>query len=314
MAQDNRRLFLLGPQPHFESLKLTIGRIELRAPVALITAGWETEELEDAELKQAIGGPVVNLGLFARTEQLFKEDPELIQLLRDRQDELRLVRDAYNERLDFLLGAARQTLRYEDSVVEFSGERESAIEMVRQLDRQYFVRTSQIIDAYEERLQTPARPLVARHREEIDSVLQHSSAIFIAGGHVAIILNRLRIFGILDMCCELPIVAWSGGAMALSDQIILFHDSPPQGRGNPELLRAGMGEFHNFLPLPDARHRLQLEDKTRVELFARRFADYRCLLLQELTILERSAGQWQSVGPEPATCLGASGEVVDFSA
>ncbi len=102
--QDNKRqLVLLGPQPEYESLQTALEQKSLKGPVALITAGWETGEHEDGDLKRAIELPTTNLKLFARTEQLFKDDPELIQTLRTRQDELRHLRDAYNDRLDHRL-------------------------------------------------------------------------------------------------------------------------------------------------------------------------------------------------------------------
>ncbi len=312
MPADHRQLVLLGPQPKYASLKTALDRKKLGGPVALITAGWETDEQEDQALRKAIGLPVVNLSLFARTEQLFKDDPELIQMLRDRQDELRHLRSAYNDRLNHLLKAARQIIRRKEDLIDLNAERESAIEMVRQLDRQYFVRTSQIVDRYEEMLQTGNRPLVEAHRREIEEILGRCQAILISGGHVAIILNRLKIFGILEMRPELPIVTWSGGTMALADQIILFHDSPPQGAGNPEVLRAGMGLFQEILPLPDGRTRLNLNDSARVELFSRRFDHFECVIFDSDTILERNAGKWSLTGGDAQTCLGECGKVVSF--
>lgn len=306
----HRHLILLGPQPEFASLKTALATIQPNGPIALITAGWQTEEPEDGALKQAIGRDCFNLELFARTEQLFVEDPELIQLLKDRQDELRHLRDAYNERLNFLLKSARHVLRRHDSLIDLTPEKHSAIAMVRQLDREYFLRTCQVIDDYDRRLQIPDRPLVAAHRHQIHELLNRAGALVISGGHVAIILNRLKIFGILEAAQELPIIAWSGGVMALADQIVFFHDSPPQGAGDPELLRAGMGLFHEWLPLPDARHRLNLEDEARIELFARRFEPYRCVIFDEQTMLERRDGIWNA----DMTCLGNDGQIVEMSA
>ena len=314
MFDDQRHLFLLGPQSGYRSLRTAIDQEGVAGPVALITAGWETDEHEDQELKQAIGLPSVNLQLFARTEQLFKDDPQLIQTLRDRQDELRHLRNAYNDRLDHLLKAARQIIRRQEDLIDLDAERESAIEMVRQLDRQYFVRTSQIVDRYEEIIQTGTRPLVAAHRNELAEILSHVHAIVISGGHVAIILNRLKIFGILEMRPELPIFSWSGGAMALADQVVLFHDSPPQGAGNPEVLRAGMGLFQDILPLPDGRSRLNLRDTARVELFSRRFQQFDCVIFDSETILERQNGNWTLANGDSQTCLGDCGKVVSFQA
>ena len=313
-ATQQRQLFLLGPQPEFASLKKVIDRIELSGPVALITAGWETDEHQDHELKQAIGVPSVNLNLFARTEQLFAEDAELIETLRERQDQLRHLRETYNRRLTHLLKAARQIIRRKEKLIDLTAERESAIEMVRQLDQQYFDRTSKIVDHYEQQLQTSNRTLVASHRQQISEILEKSGAILISGGHVAIILNRLRIFGILESNTHLPLIAWSGGSMALAEKVVLFHDSPPQGAGNSEVLRAGMGLFTNVLPLPNAEHRLKLKDKARVELFARRFESFECVVFSDQTILERVNGNWNSIGFGSAKCLGKSGNVVDFNA
>ena len=314
MSDEQRQLTLLGPQPEYASLRTALSRMDVAAPIALITAGWETDEQQDQELKQAIGADCVNLNLFARTEQLFAEDSEMIQTLRARQDELRHLRDAYNDRLNHLLQAARQIIRRTETLVDLEAERESAIDMVRQLDRQYFVRTSQIIDQYESRLQTANRPLVAAHRREISELLSGVNAILISGGHVAIILNRLKIFGILEIRPDLPIVAWSGGTMALADQVVFFHDSPPQGAGDPEVLRAGMGVFQDVLPLPDANTRLRLDDRARVELFARRFDRFNCVILDEHTILERKNGHWTSIGEDSASRLGDQGSVVNFNA
>ena len=225
-ATQQRQLFLLGPQPEFASLKKVIERVELSAPVALITAGWETDEHQDHDLKQALGGPSVNLNLFARTEQLFAEDADLIETLRERQDQLRHLRKAYNDRLTHLLKAARQIIRRKESLIDLSAERESAIEMVRQLDRQYFVRTSQIVDNFELKLQTANRPLVASHRQQIADILSRSGAILIAGGHVAIILNRLRIFGVLETTCALAfhhrLVWWLDGVGGPSGAVSRF--------------------------------------------------------------------------------------------
>ena len=50
------------------------------------------------------------------------------------------------------------------------------------------------------------------------------------------------------------IVAWSAGAMVLTDRIISFHDSPPQGAGNPEAEQSGI--FKELCVFPHASERL----------------------------------------------------------
>ncbi|MEM7453328.1 MAG: hypothetical protein AAF456_03125 [Planctomycetota bacterium] len=307
---NQRPLTLLGPQPEYHSLRHVIERAGFEGPVALNTSGWETEESDDEALRAAVPVDCVNLNLFARSEQLFTDDKELIETLRARQDELRHLRDVYNDRLEYMLTAARKVIRKQGALIDLTRERESAIEMIRQLDREYLLRTEQIIDRYEEQLNTSARPAVEHHRREIAGLLSGVSAILISGGHVAIILNRLKIFGILEMNPQLPVIAWSGGAMALSAEVIFFHDSPPQGAGNAEVLRAGMGLFGDVLPLPSARTRLKLDDRARVELFARRFDRYKCVVFDPATILIRSGDGWVTE-EAPVEQLGIEGCCVE---
>jgi len=307
-----RNLILLGPQPHYHSLKKVLSKLPFQPPVALITAGWETEESQDHEIHTVVGAPTINLNLFARTEKLFREDPELIGQLQARQDELRHLRDVYNERLKHLCKAARQLFRRDEQLIDLTGEKESAVAMIRQLDQQHFEHSSQIIDRYESILQTHSRPLVQEHREQLRHLLAQCGLLLIAGGHVAIILNRLRIFGILEMTPDIPLIAWSGGGMALSERIVFFHDSLPQGLNDAEVLRPGAGLFHQLLPFPDAWQRLDLHDRIRVELLSRRFQGFQSVIFDEHTILQRHQNRWQDYTEGGARRLGEHGEIVGF--
>ena len=78
-----------------------------------------------------------------------------------------------------------------------------------------------------------------------------------------------------------PLIAWSAGAMLLADNIVVFHDFPPQGPGQVELLDSGLGLLRNWIVLPHARSRLQLDDRRHVANLAARFAPARCVTLNE---------------------------------
>lgn len=307
-----RNVILLGPQPEFHSLKQVLSRLPFQPPVGLITAGWETEEGQDHEIHTVVGAPTINLNLFARTEQLFRDDPELIGQLQARQDELRHLRDVYNDRLRHLCKAARQLFGRKEPLIDLTDEKESAVGMIRQLDQQHFEHSEKIIERYESILQTPFRPRVQEHREELRHLLEKCGLLLLAGGHVAIILNRLRIFGILEMLPPVPLIAWSGGAMALSDRIVFFHDSLPQGLNDAEVLRPGGGLFQQLLPFPDAWNRLDLRDRVRVELLARRFQGFQSVIFDEKTILQRHENRWQDYTEGGARRLGEQGEIVGF--
>ncbi len=293
----SRRLLLLGPQPQYAGLRESVQRLNPDGGMALITAGWEEEELAPDRLQpllSALPAGTLNLELFRRSEDLFLADQELIDLLRERQDKLRHLRDLYCLRLDDLLDSARHTLRRHDPLLDLQPEIQSSIRMLRELDREYLLRTREVCAEYDRQLKIAQRPFVIRHRRELTATLRQARAIVIGGGHTAIILNRLRIFGVLQAAPQLPIVAWSGGAMALGEQIVLFHDSPPQGRGNAEVMRDGMAVYDDLLPLPDARNRLLLQDSYRVQLFCRRFDRCPCIVFDEQTLLDRADGVWWS--------------------
>ena len=312
MTPPRRRLLLLGPQPHYVTLRRAMERLGANAPVAVTTAGWQEDESDDGELLRQLPSGSFNLRLFERSERLFRDDPELIQLLRERQDALRYLRDVYRSRLECLRQALVETMQFDARKFDLGPERELAFEQIQELDRQYFLRTCQVCDQYEQRLGMSQRSEVVRHRREIAEALNRAAALVISGGHAGIILNRLKIFELLTPRPELPVIAWSAGAMALSEEVVFFHDSPPQGPGNPEIMRAGTSEYVRILALPDARHRLKLHDPFRVQLFARRFIDFQCVIFDEQTLLDRVEGRWETEGVVQR--LGITGRLEGFAA
>jgi peptidase E len=138
----------------------------------------------------------------------------------------------------------------------------------------------------------PDRPAVAAAAAQIGRYVQQANAIFIAGGHVAVLLNRLRLLGIEKFLIDKPVLAWSAGAMALTDTVVLFHDSPPQGRANAEVFDQGLGLVRRMVVLPHAAARLHLDDPARVRLLARRFAPSRCVTLDDSAVLQFDRGHF----------------------
>jgi peptidase E len=156
-----------------------------------------------------------------------------------------------------------------------------AVAMVRMLDDEHAGYVNQVDAEFEDQLRPGERPAVQHHRREIYDILSRCSAVAIAGGHVAILLNRLRLFGLEHALARLPVMAWSAGAMVLTQRIALFHDSPPQGRGHAEVLGDGLGLYPGVIVLPHARRRLHLHDEKRIALLAQRFAPATCVALDE---------------------------------
>ena len=261
-----------------------------------MTAGWQEREGEDDELRAHVARDFVNLRLYERAELALAEDPELAAGLRQRQERLHDLQELYRVRLDHALEAARKMQRIPSRPM-VDEHRRAAIRALRTLDRQHLSRARRIHEEFEAEWQPQRRPAVLRHREELRGLLERVEALAVAGGHVAVLLNRMRLFNILPLLDGRPLLAWSAGAMALSDRVVLFHDSPPQGAGNAEVLVGGLAAARNIVPLPHGRRRLDLDDPLRVSLFARRFSPATCVVLDPGTRLTWDGDEW-SVGPD----------------
>ena len=313
----SRHIVLLGPQRLEPTLRSVVDRIGIQGAIATITAGWEERDGEDAELARHLGGRTRNLGLFQRAESVFREDRELHRAMWDRHDRLRALSEVYRARLAHVLASARELFERPDAEDWLEPQRAHAIELVRSLDEFHLEQRRQVLDEFDERMRPTERDSIQPHRRELGEILEDSDALCIAGGHVAILLNRLLMFGIFDL---LPpsrtVIAWSAGAMVLSERIVLFHDCPPQGAGDAEVFLPGLGIARGVVPLPHAGHRLRLDDRARVALFARRFAPALCVALLPRTGIEclptegedPSEPNWIA---EEGTCrLDVSGELV----
>jgi len=265
-------IVLLGPQRFARTLGAAVQAIGVTGKIAVVTAGWQERESEDDELAAHLAGRTVNLRLYERGEELFAADPELFAAHRARQDELRQLQELYRLRLALAKEAARQLMAREGPPELLEPERRDAIAAIRDLDEHHLERVREARRQFETRCLPFERPAVRQHLAALERELAGCEAVAIAGGHVAVLLNRLRLFGGERWLRGRPLLAWSAGAMAICERVVLFHDSPPQGAGDAEVLDEGLGLCLGLVPLPHARRRLRLNDPFRVGLFCRRFA------------------------------------------
>ncbi|MBX7193171.1 MAG: Type 1 glutamine amidotransferase-like domain-containing protein [Sandaracinaceae bacterium] len=252
-------------------------------PIATITAGWQEREPEDGELHEHLGKRTVNLKLYARTDDVWKRDPELRTAHRTRQDRLRHKQDFYRVRLEHELEAAFviQTRTAPHEILD--EEHDFSIRALQELDEAHLRQCRAEKERFDARWKPTTREAIARHRDELRQILARCAAVAIAGGHVATLLNRLELFGMDELLAGKPLFAWSAGAMAISERVVLFHDTPPQGPGAAEVLDRGLGLVPHVVPLPHPDQRLRLDDKERVGLFSRRFAPALALAFRNRT-------------------------------
>ncbi len=273
------RVILLGPQQPIPSLITAVDSLGIRGRIAAITAGWEERELEDDELRAHLRGQSFNLRLWERTEEIFDRDPELLAGLRVRKERIARLQEVYRMRLGHAQEAVRELLSAKGFAEDLEPEQDDAVETVRRLDAHQVARVNEVNHWFDERYRPAERDDIVRHRTEIKRLVDQAEAIAIAGGHVGVLVTRLRLFDIAALAKTKLVIAWSAGTMAIAERIVLFHDSPPQGQGKAEVFEPGLGLYPGLVPLPHARKRLRLDDPLRVMRLVRRFEPAICVPL-----------------------------------
>ncbi|PZS26079.1 MAG: hypothetical protein DLM59_18945 [Pseudonocardiales bacterium] len=269
---------LLGPQRK-PSVGPVVRSMDLPGRVATITAGWQEREPDDAELDQQLGAPGLNLSLYARWLDVLERDPEFATAERRLRALLDEVQEVYLVRLDHALRAVYAIARRGGNVLLQADALTEAIAAVREVDTRHLRRISDIHEEYYTTCPPHERPVIAEHRAAVAQRLHDTSALVITGGHVGVLVATLHLFNVAA-ALRSPVIAWSAGAMALTDRVVLFHDRAAQGPGHPELYGSGLSLLRGVVALPHAGARLLLADSTRMAVFARRFAPARCIPLE----------------------------------
>lgn len=270
---------LLGPQFREPNLGAVLTALDLEGPFAGISAGWQEREGELDELRAHVHADVADLRIYERTEDVFSADRPLRLAHRARQAELQELQDLYALRLRHAKTAARELFERTGGSPALRRARREAIGALRRLDRAHLHAVRAAHARFERAVRPADRPAVAQACATIRASLESTRAVLIAGGHVAVLLNRLRLLGAADWLSGRTLIAWSAGAMVVAEAVVLFHDHPPQGAADAEVLDAGLGLLRGVVPLPHAQTRLRLHDSRRIALFARRFAPSACLTL-----------------------------------
>lgn len=268
---------LLGPQRQ-PTLGEVVQSLDLDGPFATITAGWQEREPDDDELDGLLDGESVNLNLYARWLDVLDRDPEYAVADRRLREVLDEVQELYLLRLDYALDAVAVLQQRSGSAGLRAAAVGEAVEAVRELDAAHLVRIGEINSEFYEHWPPHDRPVIAQHRTAVGQLLVDVPALVVAGGHVGVLVAAMHLFNVAaDLSAT--VIAWSAGAMALAEQVVLFHDRAVQGPGNPEVYGRGLSLLRGVVPLPHAAARLLLTDARRMAVFAQRFAPARCVLL-----------------------------------
>ena len=220
-----------------------------------------------------------NLRLHERSQDVFASDPALTAAYQARQELLRHLQSFYQIRLYETADAAHAiSVRHVEPEL-LAQEWRVSVEQFRQLDLDHLERCRAIHAAFGDRWQLATRPAIARHRAELAKLIDDAEVLVIAGGHVASLLNRMQLFDVLGLATGKPLVAWSAGAMCLTERVVLFHDFPPYGSDIAQVLDAGFGVVPGIVALPDAARRVRQDDRAGIGRFAQRMAPATCVAM-----------------------------------
>jgi hypothetical protein len=312
------RIALLGPQRLQPTVAPTLESLGVKGRVATVTAGWQERESEDQELHEHLHERSVNLQLWKRAEEIFGADQLFAAAHHKRQETMRELRDIYNLRLAHAKKALYELLDRPGDPKLIEQERLAALDAVRDLDARHLERIRAIRTEFAEKWRPAEREDVVRHREELADILADCEAVALAGGHIAVLLNRFLLFDLASLIGSRVVVAWSASAMAITERVVLFHDYAPQGAGNSEVMDCGLGLARGVVPLPHARRRLKVNDAHRVWVFARRFAPAICVPMDEGSRIDVVAEEWRGThlifAPLGGHRLGADGSLVKLAA
>lgn len=278
---------LLGPQRPIANLGEAVANAPLpEGPIAVISAGWQEAEDDIDDLLEIVNRPLINLNLYQRAEEVFAADEGLRAAYRQRQERLQELQRLYRLRLRQLMIAARQIKREDAAADLVAAEQRHAVSQLRALDRHHLHRIESVNAEFDDRINSASSGILGGHVDAIGQAIADASTVVITGGNVLVLLNRLQLFFMRELLAGRHIIAWSAGAMVLSDLVVLFHERTPLGRRDPEVLGAGTGIVPGYVFLPDARRRLREKDNVRMSLFSARFSPARCVTLDSGACLQ----------------------------
>ncbi len=280
---------LLGPQRFTTTVAPTVRSLEAEGPVVMINAGWEEREPDDAELASNFDGRGINLRLYQRAVEVLVEDRALRAAVREHRARHEELRAFYRIRLqsahDALLAVRHRTSGHG---VAAAADR-AAVLALRDVDDWYTYEVARIAEETAASEAVLGSAVLAAHRAEVAQVLAAAGVVVMAGGHVGILMEVLRLLTV-QLPDDVPVVAWSAGAMAICDPVVLFHDFAPQGITADEVHDRGLGRVPGLIVFPHAKRRMRLDDQTRMRALTDRFPHHLLVPLDDGTIVRLVPG------------------------
>ncbi len=300
-------LVLLGPQRDHPRLAEALDHLGCTGEVAVISAGWRHDESELEALVRDVGDRVTPIPLYAWFDALCLKDPLLARAYSARQQKIIDYKAAYRDQLIHTMAAvAALQARVVHDPDLYGPELRFTHQALRALDARAILRANAIRAAHPKTARPWDHPEVRALHDKAAAILDRVDAVLIAGGHVGVLRNRLFFFGFDVLLPRLlarggALVAWSAGAMALTEQIYLFYDTPPEGEGHAEVLDSGLGIVEGACVFPHAHQRLLLDDRERMCRLVNRLRPAKVLTMEPGAWLQHTAEEGWTDHSVPGT-------------
>jgi hypothetical protein len=271
---------LLGPQRFRTTAGAVIRTVAPEGAIATVTAGWRDRESDTVELDATLEGRGRHLNLYGRLNDVLDTDLPFASAATAHRDAVDELAGIYSRRLqralDSVYAVERRSVRADLAASALA----DGVRVVQSIDEWYLDAVEQLRGELWAAAPPEESEPIQRHRAEVAEAVGQASAMAIAGGHVGMLLRCLKLFEV-NPPPELPVVAWSAGAMSLTERVVLYNDRGPSGVVGSEVWERGLGRAPRIVAMPHARRRLQMDDPMVLRVLARRFADARCLLLDD---------------------------------
>ncbi|PKK88489.1 MAG: hypothetical protein CVV64_18465 [Candidatus Wallbacteria bacterium HGW-Wallbacteria-1] len=153
---------------------------------------------------------------------------------------------------------------------------------------------NEIDDYFRDRSRIDENPDYIATRDRLRRNILSSNSIFLFGGNLPVLLNRLKFFNLRDVFQEAlyrgtNFYTVSAGSMALSDKVIVFddfgNDQSDGGKKEFEFFDRGLGLVNRVTLFPHCMDRIQTDDPDNLSYLANRFSTGPCVGLNENSFL-----------------------------
>jgi len=320
----------------------------------------ELDEKHVRQSLQEIGIPaqvqdqenIQNLSIYHAFNHLKQRDPKLYQRYHAKQQVIQQVKRFYREKNSGLIRILQnqvsllretfpqlslaQMLRHDiaeaqSQLSEYNPwqmlyhyacqDIQASLQKLREHDQQMLAVCHEIDAAFFSSSGVQQHPLYQEIRAELQARILSANSIFIFGGHIAVLYNRLNFFDLKEIFHEAlergtSFYTVSAGSLCLCDYLVVFDEDSHEWTGSErmydfELFDKGFGLVTKVQLFPHCRDYITMEDPDTIAYTAARFNRSLCVGLdqQSFLLMETYAHQQQeyerflSVGQEEGLYL-----------